>query len=147
VWFFHGNYETLLNFMWINVMQKQHTLWNFNAEALRPWPTWMWYYNVGICSAKALHFVEFYADIFTITWSIKNPCFKFLKILKIFKNTINLDRCCSYGQKRKNPWCHIFHPKIYLVPIGTLDLPGVDLIKPFWCKFTQTFCKIDHFKT
>jgi hypothetical protein len=49
--------------MWINVMQKQHTLWNFNAEALRPWSTWMWYYNVGICSAKALHFVEFYVDI------------------------------------------------------------------------------------
>jgi hypothetical protein len=45
-------------------MQKQHTLWNFNAEALRPWPTWMWYYNVGICSAQALHFVEFYVDIF-----------------------------------------------------------------------------------
>ena len=53
--------------MWINVMQKQHTLWDFNAEALRPWSTWMLYYNVGICSAKALHFVEFYVDIFSIT--------------------------------------------------------------------------------
>jgi hypothetical protein len=26
------------------------------------WP-WMWYYDVGICNA-ALHFVEFYVDIF-----------------------------------------------------------------------------------
>ncbi len=64
-------------------MQKQHALWNFIAEALRPWPTWILYYNVGICSAKALHFVEFYVDIFSITWSIK--CFKFLKIWKKIK--------------------------------------------------------------
>jgi hypothetical protein len=49
--------------MWINVMLEQYNLWNFIAEALRPWPTWIWYCNVGICSAKAIHFVEFYVDI------------------------------------------------------------------------------------
>jgi hypothetical protein len=34
-------------------------LWGFCGP---PWPTWMWYYDMGKCSAKALHFVEFYLD-------------------------------------------------------------------------------------
>ena len=88
--------------MWINVMQEQYNLWNFIAEALRPWPTWIWYYNVGICSAKALHFVEFYVDISRSHDRSKLHVLSFLKILKIFKNTINLDRCCSFERKRKN---------------------------------------------
>ncbi len=25
------------------------------------------------------------------------------------------------------------------------SVPGVDVIKLFWCKFTHVFCKLDHF--
>jgi hypothetical protein len=34
------------------------SLWGFCGP---PWPTWKWYYEVGICNAEALHFVELYS--------------------------------------------------------------------------------------
>jgi hypothetical protein len=50
--------------MWLWILTRSLSapvglLWGFCGT---PWPTWMWYYYMGICTAKALHFVEFYVD-------------------------------------------------------------------------------------
>ncbi len=72
--------------MWLWILTRSLSapvglLWVFCGT---PWPTWMWYYDMGICSAKALHFADKYNG----------------EALHFLRNQLKIDVVCMTGNGR-----------------------------------------------